>query len=71
MHHAKFKKLEPMVDCDAPYETREYQPLYRVTESFEEALTDLHTFNASIVKPVQLRFNPHSGEIEATPLPQK
>ena len=39
--NSRFKKFDPLVDCDEPYPIQKVQDLYRVTEDFDEALRDL------------------------------
>lgn len=36
-----FQKLDIFGDCEAEYPVQTVQPIYRVTESFEESLKDL------------------------------
>ena len=38
---ARFKKLEPMVDCHDTYPVQSVQEMYRVTEDFGEKLEEL------------------------------
>ena len=35
---ARFRKLDPMIDCNEGYPVQSVQPMYRVTEDFGEAL---------------------------------
>ena len=54
---ARFKKFEPLVDCDEPYPIQKVQDLYRVTEDFDEALRDLQIFGHTIIKPITTTYN--------------
>ena len=49
---AKFKKLDIFNDCTAEYPVQTVQPLYRVTESFEDSLVDLKLFGEQLMKPI-------------------
>ena len=61
---ARFKKLEPMVDCYATYPVQSVQEMYRVTEDFEEALEQLSDFGNTIEKPVNTSFNFETKTVE-------
>ena len=61
---AKFKKLEPMVDCDDTYPVQSVQEMYRVTEDFGEALKELSDFGNTIDKPISTTFNSEKKTIE-------
>ena len=54
---ARFKKFEPLIDCDEPYPIQKVQDLYRVTEDFNEALMDLELYGHGILKPITTTFN--------------
>ena len=54
---AKFKKLDPLVDCHDTFPVQSVQELYRITEDFGEALEQLAEFGTKIEKPISTTFN--------------
>jgi hypothetical protein len=60
----RFEKLDIFRDCRAAYPVQSVQPVYRVTESFEESLKDLENYGRSIMKPITTVYNEVAEEIE-------
>jgi hypothetical protein len=56
--------LDIFRDCKAPYPVQTVQPIYRVTESFEESLKDLESYGRSIMKPITTVYNEVKEEVE-------
>jgi|LakMenEpi03Aug12_release.lakeMendotaPanAssembly.Ray.scaffolds.fasta_scaffold5966270_1 hypothetical protein len=48
----RFEKLDIFKDCTSEYPIQTVQPVYKVTESFSDALKDLKAFGRSIMKPI-------------------
>jgi len=58
------KEFDPSVTGTTKYPITEYQPLYYVTESFEEAQRKMSEFASTIPKPFKARYDPYTQSIE-------
>ncbi|XP_048863052.1 phenylalanine-4-hydroxylase [Brienomyrus brachyistius] len=56
--------FEPEKTSVQKYPITEFQPLYFVAESFEDAKEKVRKFAATIPKPFSLRYNPYTQSIE-------
>ena len=61
---ARFRKFNPMVDCDEPYPIQKVQEVYRVTEDFGETLRDIFAYGQSVKKPMKTTFNAEKKVVE-------
>ncbi|RWS25817.1 putative phenylalanine hydroxylase-like protein, partial [Leptotrombidium deliense] len=58
------KPFDPQITGNQPYPITEYQPVYFVSESFEEAQIKLREFALSIPRPFTVRYNPYTQTVE-------
>lgn len=62
---ANFKNFDPDVDCDDDsYPIQDVQHLYRVTNSFGEALRKIEMFGQGLRKPIETIYNEKTKNIE-------
>ena len=47
-----------------PYQDQEYQPIYYVAESFDDAKDKFRRWVSTMSRPFEVRFNPHTGTVE-------
>uniref|UniRef100_T1JCI7 phenylalanine 4-monooxygenase n=1 Tax=Strigamia maritima TaxID=126957 RepID=T1JCI7_STRMM len=60
----QLRAFEPSKTGVQPYPITEYQPVYYVAESFEDAKEKMILFAASIPRPFAVRYNPYTQGIE-------
>lgn len=58
------RPFEPAITAIQPYQDQEYQPIYYVAESFEDAKDKFRRWVSTMSRPFELRFNPHTGRVE-------
>lgn len=58
------RPFEPSVTAVQPYQDQEYQPIYFVAESFEDAKEKFRRWVATMSRPYEVRYNPHTQRIE-------
>lgn len=58
------RPFEPSVTAVQPYQDQEYQPIYYVAESFEDAKDKFRRWVSSMSRPFEVRYNPHTGRVE-------
>ncbi|XP_014671573.1 PREDICTED: probable phenylalanine-4-hydroxylase 1 [Priapulus caudatus] len=58
------RPFEPAKTAEQKYPITEYQPVYYVAESFQDAKEKLFTYAASIPRPFTVRYNPYTQSIE-------
>ncbi|KAJ1525410.1 hypothetical protein ONE63_010224 [Megalurothrips usitatus] len=58
------RPFEPASTALQPYQDQEYQPIYYVAESFEDAKEKFRKWVASMSRPYEVRFNPHTQRVE-------
>lgn len=56
--------FDPAIVSVTKYPITEYQPLYFVTESFEDAKKKLIEFSSTLQRPFAVRYNPYTQNIE-------
>lgn len=61
---AKFKRFDPLDDCNRKYPVQTVQDLFRYTDSFENSLESLKNYERNIMKPVNTVYNELTKEIE-------
>ncbi|XP_047472996.1 protein henna-like isoform X1 [Penaeus chinensis] len=60
----ELRAFEPSKTCLQKYPITEYQPVYYVSESFEDAKQKLIQFAATIPRPFTVRYNPYTQSVE-------
>jgi phenylalanine-4-hydroxylase len=58
------KSFDPFLASTTKYPITEYQPLYFVTESFEDAKKKVREFAESLSRPFTVRYNPYTKTVE-------
>lgn len=59
------RPFEPALTAVQPYQDQEYQPIYYVAESFEDAKDKFRRWVATgMTRPFEVRYNPHTQRIE-------
>lgn len=60
----ELRAFEPATTAIQPYQDQEYQPIYYVAESFEDAKDKFRRWVSTMSRPFEVRFNPHTGRVE-------
>lgn len=60
----ELRPFEPASTAVQPYQDQEYQPVYYVAESFEDAKEKFRRWVSTMSRPFEVRFNPHTGRVE-------
>lgn len=58
------RPFEPASTALQPYQDQEYQPIYYVAESFEDAKEKFRKWVSGMSRPYEVRFNPHTQCVE-------
>ncbi|XP_014208572.1 tyrosine 3-monooxygenase isoform X1 [Copidosoma floridanum] len=58
------RPFEPSTTAVQPYQDQEYQPIYYVANSFEDAKEKFRRWVATMSRPFEVRFNPHTQSVE-------
>lgn len=58
------RAFEPAATAVQPYQDQEYQPIYYVAESFEDAKDKFRRWVSTMSRPFEVRFNPHTERVE-------
>ncbi|XP_061570053.1 tyrosine hydroxylase 2 [Cololabis saira] len=67
----EYKPFNPEETAVQPYQDQTYQPVYFVSESFEDAKMKLREYSASIKRPFAVRYEPFTCSIEVLDHPSK
>ncbi|KAK1168874.1 tyrosine hydroxylase 2 [Acipenser oxyrinchus oxyrinchus] len=67
----EYKPFDPEITAVQPYQDQTYQPVYFVSESFEDAKTKLRQYSSKIKKAFSVRYDPFTCSIEVLDKPQK
>ena len=60
----ELRPFEPATTAMQPYQDQEYQPIYYVAESFDDAKDKFRRWVSTMSRPFEVRFNPHTGTVE-------
>ncbi|CAG9782129.1 unnamed protein product [Diatraea saccharalis] len=60
----ELRPFEPASTSVQPYQDQEYQPIYYVAESFEDAKDKFRRWVSTMSRPFEVRFNPHTERVE-------
>ncbi|KAK6627622.1 hypothetical protein RUM44_010100 [Polyplax serrata] len=58
------RSFDPASTAVQPYQDQEYQPIYYVAESFEDAKEKFRRWVAQMSRPFEVRYNPHTKQVE-------
>lgn len=58
------RPFEPSTTAVQPYQDQDYQPIYYVAESFEDAKEKFRRWVSTMSRPFEVRFNPHTQRVE-------
>lgn len=58
------RAFDPLSTAIQPYQDQDYQPIYYVAESFEDAKEKFRRWVATMSRPFEVRFNPHTQTVE-------
>lgn len=60
----ELRPFEPASTAVQSYQDQEYQPIYYVAESFEDAKEKFRRWVSTMSRPFEVRFNPHTERVE-------
>jgi phenylalanine-4-hydroxylase len=60
----KIKDWDPFKAGEQDYPITEYQPLYFIAKSFDDAKAKLQAYSSSFARPFNVRYNPYTQSIE-------
>uniref|UniRef100_A0A8C2AHL7 phenylalanine 4-monooxygenase n=1 Tax=Cyprinus carpio TaxID=7962 RepID=A0A8C2AHL7_CYPCA len=67
----QYKPFNPAETAVQPYQDQSYQPVYFVSESFEDAKHKLRQYSSTIQKPFSIRYDPYTCSMEVLDEPSK
>uniref|UniRef100_A0AAQ4PPN0 Tyrosine hydroxylase 2 n=1 Tax=Gasterosteus aculeatus aculeatus TaxID=481459 RepID=A0AAQ4PPN0_GASAC len=67
----EYKPFNPEEMATQPYQDQTYQPVYFVSESFEDAKTKMRRYSATIKRPFAVRYDPFTCSVEVLDQPGK
>lgn len=60
----ELRSFDPSSTAVQPYQDQEYQPIYYVADSFEDAKEKFRRWVSTMSRPFEVRFNPHTERVE-------
>ncbi|XP_040155557.1 protein henna isoform X1 [Anopheles arabiensis] len=60
----ELREFDPAKTCEQKYPITEYQPVYFVSESFEDAIQKMINYANTIPRPFGVRYDPYTQSIE-------
>lgn len=60
----ELRPFEPASTALQPYQDQDFQPVYFVAESLEDAKDKFRRWVSTMSRPFELRFNPHTQRVE-------
>ncbi|KAI9543038.1 hypothetical protein NQZ68_013969 [Dissostichus eleginoides] len=67
----EYKPFVPEETAVQPYQDQTYQPVYFVSESFEDAKTKMRRYSATIKRPFAVRYEPFTCSVEVLDQPSR
>ncbi|XP_056604496.1 tyrosine hydroxylase 2 [Triplophysa dalaica] len=67
----QYKPFDPAETAIQPYQDHSYQPVYFVSESFEDAKRKLRQYSSTIQKPFSIKYDPYTCSMEILDEPSK
>ncbi|XP_046878819.1 tyrosine hydroxylase 2 [Hypomesus transpacificus] len=67
----EYKAFSPEETAVQPYQDQTYQPVYFVSESFEDAKLKMRRFSAKIQRPFSVRYDPFTCSLDILDQPSK
>uniref|UniRef100_A0AAY4C2J8 Tyrosine hydroxylase 2 n=2 Tax=Denticeps clupeoides TaxID=299321 RepID=A0AAY4C2J8_9TELE len=67
----EYKPFSPEETALQPYQDQTYQPVYFVSESFEDAKAKLKEYSSTIQRPFTVRYDPFTHSLEVLDRPSK
>ncbi|KAG5267828.1 hypothetical protein AALO_G00226250 [Alosa alosa] len=67
----EYKPFNPEEAAVQPYQDETYQPIYFVSESFEDAKAKLRQFSSTIQRPFTIRYDPITSSLDVLDRPGK
>ncbi|XP_067906140.1 tyrosine hydroxylase 2 [Heterodontus francisci] len=67
----QYRAFDPEITALQPYQDQTFQPVYFVSESFEDAKSKLWIYASKIRKPFSLRYDPLTCSVEILDKPHK
>ncbi|XP_050394006.1 protein henna isoform X2 [Patella vulgata] len=58
------REFDPIITAEQQYPITEYQPVYFISNSFEQAKDKLRTYASTIPRPFSVRYNPYTQNVE-------
>lgn len=58
------RAFDPSTTAVQTYQDQEYQPIYYVAESFEDAKEKFRQWVSTMSRPFEVRYNPHTQSVE-------
>ncbi|XP_073670836.1 tyrosine hydroxylase 2 [Paramisgurnus dabryanus] len=67
----QYKPFDPAEAAIQPYQDQSYQPVYFVSETFEDAKSKLRQYSSTIQKPFSVKYDPYTCSMEILDEPSK